>query len=233
MTISIHAPTRGATQSVLPIVVQILFQSTLPREERQSNHQSGALDHDFNPRSHERSDGRRCQKCPITHDFNPRSHERSDSSSLPDNAGHTNFNPRSHERSDVYGWVDTKDIGISIHAPTRGATMVDQIPYIDKVISIHAPTRGATVVVLPLVLNVFLFQSTLPREERHPELEHRGDQKEFQSTLPREERRETKWQDEIVDSISIHAPTRGATQTVRGRHAQHVDFNPRSHERSD
>ena len=34
-------------------------------------------------------------------------------------------------------------------------------------------------------------------------------------------------------SISIHAPTRGATQTDRIRDRQSYNFNPRSHEGSD
>ena len=54
-----------------------------------------------------------------------------------------NFNPRSHERSDeTYKTLYISDL-ISIHAPTRGAT----IPNID-------------------IPDVAGFQSTLPREER-------------------------------------------------------------------
>ena len=55
------------------------------------------------------------------------------------------FNPRSHEGSDEDGSSLTAvTIGISIHAPTRGATAegVRNTPYMG--ISIHAPTRGAT-----------------------------------------------------------------------------------------
>ena len=53
------------------------------------------------------------------------------------------FNPRSHERSDVEaGGKDVNEM-ISIHAPTRGATCEPLYPDFD-----------------------FIFQSTLPREER-------------------------------------------------------------------
>ena len=58
--ISIHAPTRGATKCGNLMQVSRKFQSTLPREERQP--QSRAANQspcNFNPRSHERSDGRR------------------------------------------------------------------------------------------------------------------------------------------------------------------------------
>ena len=64
---------------------------------------------------------------------------------------HIYFNPRSHERSDNTRTVVIVVLDISIHAPTRGATIsnVDfkSIPYI----SIHAPTRGATKSLLRMV----------------------------------------------------------------------------------
>ena len=120
------------------------------------------------------------------------------------------FNPRSHEGSD-YGRIKKKPYGgISIHAPTRGATKVFVRIYQKTRISIHAPTRGATVatsrvkgcsadfnprshegsdlVEIRARRCVYRFQSTLPRGERHclrlptPQLNV------FQSTLPRGER---------------------------------------------
>ena len=56
--ISIHAPTRGATPlgSFLDTLFS-LFQSTLPREERRKAYYVGTVVKNFNPRSHERSDG--------------------------------------------------------------------------------------------------------------------------------------------------------------------------------
>ena len=55
---------------------------------------------------------------------------------------------------------------ISIHAPTRGATIgIPSLPY-QKKISIHAPTRGATQSLLSFGLGHFIFQSTLLQEER-------------------------------------------------------------------
>ena len=78
--ISIHAPTRGATKAGdYEIPNLIPFQSTLPREERRDEilityHHSV----DFNPRSHERSDGNVPTNWNVYAYFNPRSHERSD-----------------------------------------------------------------------------------------------------------------------------------------------------------
>ena len=60
--ISIHAPTRGATKVCGEIVDRVVFQSTLPREERQDSHSLIIYPEDFNPRSHERSDSNIAQK---------------------------------------------------------------------------------------------------------------------------------------------------------------------------
>ena len=77
------------------------------------------------------------------------------------------------------------------------------------IISIHAPTRGATGIV-GIAIGVVKFQSTLPREERLMVHINRMVILIFQSTLPREERQS--WR----------------THSLKG-----VNFNPRSHERSD
>ena len=107
----------------LMCAVLLLFQSTLPREERPDEFKSYIENEHFNPRSHERSDYFTPNKNRLTHVyFNPRSHERSDhcslyhlsvlqlfQSTLPREERHHSrrlqfhtsyFNPRSHERSD-------------------------------------------------------------------------------------------------------------------------------------
>ena len=148
MVISIHAPTRGATIKTLPgnrsVVISIhaptrgatagpssrllppgIFQSTLPRGERRGIYFLTRTDeNDFNPRSHEGSDPLTSYSRKYSMDFNPRSHEGSDT------------DPSPHIRMTH---------PISIHAPTRGATVIDpaRTPRAYK-ISIHAPTRGAT-----------------------------------------------------------------------------------------
>ena len=125
------------------------------------------------------------------------------------------FNPRSHERSDVNVPPSTLSPLISIHAPTRGATSIFQIPLQHLLISIHAPTRGATSSPMPLDTYHCSFQSTLPREERPCDditalisgnisihAPTRG------ATAPRLHATPTK-------TISIHAPTRGATCSTK------------------
>ena len=143
-------------------------------------------------------------------------------------------------------------------------------------ISVHAPTRGATS--NSLSFSIFsVFQSTLPREERLLGLNFKEANSIFQSTLPREERllqqylshfqllfQSTLPREErpralliyipdytisihaptrgatkstallkLIRKISIHAPTRGATRTRKEFRLLVQNFNPRSHERSD
>ena len=128
-------------------VIISIFQSTLPREERRYPHGLQSL---------------------LFHNFNPRSHERSD---IPAGSFHC-----------------------CLHY-----------------ISIHAPTRGATVV-CSIFDTIFTFQSTLPREERPLWPVCNIYQLYFN---PRSHERS----DVLVRSafclscISIHAPTRGATRS--------------------
>ena len=79
------------------------------------------------------------QKC-----FNPRSHEGSDRHVMEQCRKHNGFNPRSHEGSDLAGHGETTSWGVSIHAPTRGATKYYDVFMTFDIVSIHAPTRGAT-----------------------------------------------------------------------------------------
>ena len=79
-------------------------------------------------------------------------------------------------------------IAISIHAPTRGATLVELEKTMNEIISIHAPTRGATNYLVGVFMQLQIsihaptrgatknyyenvngseFQSTLLQEERH------------------------------------------------------------------
>ncbi len=120
--------------------------------------------------------------------FNPRSHERSDSVGYFPIFRPEHFNPRSHERSDTTIVYPTDSEAISIHAPTRGAT--------------H--TTGNNV-------NLYAFQSTLPREERPMRADRVS--KTLLYFNPRSHERSdgyfAKW--DLINDISIHAPTRGAT----------------------
>ena len=144
ISISIHAPARGATGGMLPSEAEVRFQSTLPRGER---HRIGAgfkkSRDNFNPRSREGSD-----------DFPVKAYKLSEfQSTLPRGerqkvwgawSDYRNFNPRSREGSDCDMLVLMVAVYISIHAPARGATNHFQTCRRQISISIHAPARGAT-----------------------------------------------------------------------------------------
>jgi len=125
------------------------------------------------------------------------------------------------------GWFDTVSIhapargatqsplrssfntSVSIHAPARGATSVLSVKYHTVKVSIHAPARGATLIMV-WYRNRCLFQSTLPRGERHliptdvPCLCCFNPRSRAGSD--RDGRRRY-----IYQRVSIHAPARGAT----------------------
>ena len=190
----------------------VLFQSTLPREERLYRMVSAVTIHDFNPRSHERSDKHEeviC-KCPnisihaptrgatyqikacsnTEADFNPRSHERSDINIILPLGTIDNFNPRSHERSDTDSPCTLRHCLISIHAPTRGATG-SNCAYAPRLIYFNPRSHERSDCCSP-------YFAVFPSISIHAPT--RGATSYSAIAL-------------AFMSISIHAPTRGATQT--------------------
>ena len=213
----------------------LIFQSTLPRRERQAavqlDHLQGVLISIHAPAKGATSV--RCAGCPVrcisihapAKGATPNaplviSSSVAFQSTLPRRERHQrgvwsctsrpNFNPRSREGSDRCLVFD----------------------FIQQVISIHAPAKGATQINTQ-VENPSEFQSTLPRRERRTLL-HPPDCKrdisihapakgatnakvrdnlnrEFQSTLPRRERHLIPMRTLQRWEISIHAPAKGAT----------------------
>ena len=100
-----------------------------------------------------------------------------------------NFNPRSHEGSDAQSEILRQKNIISIHAPTRGATILVTFMEYPDGISIHAPTRGATL----REWNDGQYTGNF-----NPRSHEGSDDKLLSSGL-------------YCIDISIHAPTRGAT----------------------
>ena len=208
--ISIHAPTRGATILCNHRGLVFGFQSTLPREERQCRAKSAEAASKFQstlPREERPSVS--CHvvvyalfQSTLPREERPTTHAASMSSNVY-------FNPRSHERSDYMRNGYENATCISIHAPTRGATVSNLPAYAYVKISIHAPTRGATIQHLKAYANT-VFQSTLPREERLPRrmmliwLFYFNPRSHERSDLDAIGKG-------ISIMISIHAPTRGAT----------------------
>ena len=163
-----------------------------------------------------------------------------------------NFNPRSHERSDLTYHDAVNSFDISIHAPTRGATLKsdtydfytnfnprshersDDVAHgFNKSLADFNPRshERSDLLVLVQIIEEVEFQSTLPREERPPRL--------LQATIhshfnPRSHERS--------DSLRIIRPQRTLFQSTLPREERPgsgsvgrlaKNFNPRSHERSD
>ena len=131
--------------------------------------------------------------------------------SLNETADASGFNPRTYERCDVVSSCFSCAKKVSIHAPTRGATFY----FIDRptpiYVSIHAPTRGATLITLAISLSILKFQSTHLREVRQGGA---GYVCKYMRFNPRTyERCDCNDGISYPDAlVSIHAPTRGATQ---------------------
>ena len=166
----------------------MIFQSTLPRRERQVSESYGATLRSIS--IHAPAKGATITVVVLLSvfvDFNPRSREGSDKCSTSNFIARCHFNPRSREGSDPIE-DNTMSISlISIHAPAKGATITlpqkkwstefqSTLPRRERLfsphpqthvceISIHAPAKGATFILVKF--SPFLkFQSTLPRRER-------------------------------------------------------------------
>ena len=122
---------------------------------------------------------------------------------------------------------------VSIHAPTRGATIVTERLCRDKScfyprshegsdvmtnetentqnVSIHAPTRGATMVKERLCRDKSCFNPRSHEGSDAPSVLSYAITGTFQSTLPRGERLTAHFVNSVLKVVSIHAPTRGAT----------------------
>ena len=119
------------------------------------------------------------------------------------------FNPRSYKRSDVIDSSSFVSAGLSIHAPTRGATphvhLTQTLTYFQSTLL----QEERLLMQRQLIINL-CFQSTLLQEERLPIFEGLTISQNFQSTLLQEER------------------PFGFSTTQ-----ENITFNPRSYKRSD
>ena len=144
----------------------------------------------FNPRSHEGSDVTSPSAQLFLLYFNPRSHEGSDDSLYGIFQSRPQFQSTLPRRERHFGHIrNSRNLHISIHAPTKGATPnASAICRISFSISIHAPTKGATfrawkffqdheyfnprshegsdILGTSEIVEIYIFQSTLPRRER-------------------------------------------------------------------
>ena len=193
-----------------------LFQSTLPRRERQGDKvvSSFKLQISIHAPAKGATNSEKTDKN-LPWNFNPRSREGSDEfdsvyeffkkafqSTLP-----RRERPVSKKRIQIKAKFQSTLPRRERRAPRLTIPNQPQI-------SIHAPAKGATVHARTLYKG-HLFQSTLPRRERRDEYTRFLIRSKFQSTLPRRERRLYQMQKRLNLEISIHAPAKGATSLRR------------------
>ena len=185
MNISIHAPTWGATLKGTYQACRRKFQSTHPRGVRRRCPTVSITGSDFNPRTHVGCDITVCRFTPNRWNFNPRTHVGCDALSSQFRSGGQGISIH----APTWGAtppqeVGVRPIGISIHAPTWGATLWPSGLQLDGDISIHAPTWGATRKTRQ-GSEMLRFQSTHPRGVRHFPGRFSALAFPFQSTHPR------------------------------------------------
>ena len=211
-SISIHAPTNGAT-----IILVCLLSSACY----------------FNPRSDERSDYICAQGERTKEDFNPRSDERSDILFCSNSKFVCNFNPRSDERSDDgqgLCCIEIQQFQSTLRRTERRGKWND-ILYKRIFQSTLRRTERPFYSLLPAICANFN-----PRSDERSDIEWVAVSVKiikFQSTLRRTERPESYRLNSTTILISIHAPTNGATSVYIVYIHIAIDFNPRSDERSD
>ena len=147
ITVSIHAPTRGATMSDL-------FNNWLSSVSIHAPTRGATVCKRiscsscicFNPRTYKRCDAN--DKCTffLLISFNPRTYKRCDVHLYNNCLGDGRFqSTHLQEVRPFFQVTEVEETEVSIHAPTRGATSEGELPGQHYNVSIHAPTRGATV----------------------------------------------------------------------------------------
>ena len=122
------------------------------------------------------------------------------------------FNPRSHEGSDMIAPYDWQLLQVFQSTLPRGERHgSSQFSGMPVVISIHAPTRGATHGSANQYKSNLIFQSTLPRGERRLDTKAMKCNNKISIHAPTRGATAVENPVGIISGISIHAPTRGAT----------------------
>ena len=123
-------------------------------------------------------------------------------------------------------------LNISIHAPTKGATVTVTVIVCFAFISIHAPTKGATGKLVQTD-TIFKFQSTLPRRERLSPVVSPSTSSIYFN--PRShEGSDPEFCDSLVGIANFNPRSHEGSDVFIGVGATILnDFNPRSHEGSD
>ena len=235
LCISIHAPAKGATVQSLNISLLLRFQSTLPRRERRSCASISENDiANFNPRSREGSDFRtlfRLLAYVIFQSTLPRRERRKSGSQCCYGTEISIHAPA--KGATTWEYRTTQKLRISIHAPAKGATYTNAYYNCRRWYFNPRSREGSDKVMDSESFKISHFN---PRSREGSDFSGRFILYFFyifQSTLPRRERHLSTISCNVSTDISIHAPAKGAT-LLDARSFQILNnFNPRSREGSD
>ena len=172
------------------------------------------------------------EKTLATKGFNPRTHTGCDRNACHSHAKAQRFNPRTHTGCDSssvsslpFGWMfqSTHPHGVRLYTASQdntksmfqsthphGVRPRQGHVFASLAVSIHAPTRGATLFRYEKLLRAE-FQSTHPHGVRPKCLSFTRQGSAFQSTHPHGVRHSMSFHSLRCKTVSIHAPTRGAT----------------------
>ena len=142
------------------------------------------------------------------------------------------FNPRTHEGCDRIDRQAVMGASVSIHAPTRGATVRSRPKPHCICVSIHAPTRGATQNRIVSTDGIRCFN---PRTHEGCDASLVASASRLIVSIHAPTRGATAslLHTSYCLPVSIHAPTRGATSLQVRRLTPYGCFNPRTHEGCD
>ena len=120
------------------------------------------------------------------------------------------FNPRTHTGCDQALTGQINGLTVSIHAPTRGATVIRVYTFGCSGVSIHAPTRGATLSDNGPFQEMVCFN---PRTHTGCDHDRMGKHRSLPVSIHAPTRGATPYRNRrgAGGAVSIHAPTRGAT----------------------
>ena len=187
-SISIHAPPRGATTGMMSVSAACVFQFTPLREGRQAEngHEKGGKKFQFTPLR----EGRRLL---LADSFDVRLH----------------FNSRPSARGDLETVQKSLESFISIHAPPRGATSNPRIAPNPAYFNSRPSARGDPLQPSSLLSSTNFNSRPSARGDKRRQEQRR--KQEFQFTPLREGRPDEQPPRAATTTISIHAPPRGAT----------------------
>ncbi len=167
LPVSIHAPTRGATRAPRRCRGTGCCFNPRAHEGRDgATTPSGSWPRCFNPRAHEGRDKGSGGKTDTVNGFNPRAHEGRDVDGQMGHGTVRGFNPRAHEGRDRFVSAALPLRNSFNPRAHEGRDVAAQALYLVVGVSIHAPTRGATCLAC-CPFQRLKFQSTRPRGARH------------------------------------------------------------------